>query len=46
MSYTFPPKLLVYLRKVVLGDTVGEFHVGSYEVFLKEFCMAVDVSLC
>ena len=45
-SYNFPPKLLAYLRKVVLGDTVGEFRVDSYEASLKEFCMAADISLC
>ena len=43
-SYNFPPKLLAYLRKVVLVG--GEFRVDSYEASLKEFCMAVDISLC
>ena len=45
-TFTFPQKLLVYLRKVVLGDTVGELRVDSYEVSLTQLCMAVDVSLC
>ena len=42
-SCTFPPKLLTYLRKVVPEDTVGEFRAESYEVFLKEFCISVDI---
>ena len=39
-SYTFSSKLLAYFRKVVLRDTVGDFHVDSYEVSLKEFGMS------
>ena len=45
-SYTFLAKLLPCLRKVVLRDNVGEFRVESYEVSLKEFCIAVDISMC
>ena len=36
-------QLLTYLRKVVPEDTVGEFRAESYEVFLKEFCISVDI---
>ena len=42
-SYTFLAKFLPCLRKVVLRENVGEFPVESYEVSLKEFCMAVDI---
>lgn len=41
-----PPKVLEYLRKVVPVEIVGEFRADCYEVSLKEFFMALDISLC
>ena len=45
-SYTFPPIVLEYLRTVVPDDIVGEFRSDSYEISLREFCIALDIPLC